>query len=215
MRSVFLGRHQDDSLAVGERGSSEATNGAVEKFLILIELHDVIARSRISQQVTPRPAVVSNAVTRLFVDMAHDSLLSGLFGVSWHVRTPLIQERPREAKISPSMKPWSAAPVRDFRAAFRDAFGEPCYMLCCSIACAGGGVALGLALCLRENCLQLGPSRAQPLLLPRAPTRMSGQKQRMAADLILFERAPANRSMQGLGPIAASSEDPVEKRDLR
>ncbi len=36
--------HEDDTLAVGNGASREATNGAVEKLLILIKLHDVIAR---------------------------------------------------------------------------------------------------------------------------------------------------------------------------
>jgi hypothetical protein len=57
---VDFRRHQDQPLAVGERGSSEAADGPVEKALILIELYDVIARSRIGKQVTPRLTVAQN-----------------------------------------------------------------------------------------------------------------------------------------------------------
>jgi hypothetical protein len=35
--------HQDDALSVGERSASEPADGSVEKILVLIELHDVIA----------------------------------------------------------------------------------------------------------------------------------------------------------------------------
>jgi hypothetical protein len=37
--------HEDDTLPIGNGARREATNGAVEKLLILIKLHDVIARS--------------------------------------------------------------------------------------------------------------------------------------------------------------------------
>ena len=41
---MSFGGHQDDALAVSNGRRGEATHGAIEKFLILIELHDVIAR---------------------------------------------------------------------------------------------------------------------------------------------------------------------------
>ena len=49
-------RHQDQTLAVRERGSREATDGAIEKLLILVKLHDVIARPRVGQETMPRLA---------------------------------------------------------------------------------------------------------------------------------------------------------------
>ena len=57
-------RHQDDALAVGERGSGEATDGAIEKVLVLVELHDVIARCRVGQKTAPRLALRPAAPSR-------------------------------------------------------------------------------------------------------------------------------------------------------
>ena len=48
-----FGRHQDDALPVRNGGRGEATHRAIEKFLVLIELHDVIARPGTGQQATP------------------------------------------------------------------------------------------------------------------------------------------------------------------
>jgi hypothetical protein len=36
--------HEDDTLSVGNGASGKATNGAIEKLLILVKLHDVILR---------------------------------------------------------------------------------------------------------------------------------------------------------------------------
>jgi hypothetical protein len=38
--------NEDDPLAIGDGASGKATNGAIEKLLILIELNDMIARTR-------------------------------------------------------------------------------------------------------------------------------------------------------------------------
>ena len=42
-------RNENHALAVRERGSCKATDGAIEKLLILIKLDDVIARRCIGQ----------------------------------------------------------------------------------------------------------------------------------------------------------------------
>ena len=60
---VVLRRHQDYALAVGERGGGEAADGAVEELLVLVQLHDVIARRRIGQKAVPRLALVQGAVS--------------------------------------------------------------------------------------------------------------------------------------------------------
>jgi hypothetical protein len=59
------GRDQDDAFAIGERGRREATDGAIEKILILVQLHDVIARRRLSQNAIPRLRPVSVLVVSL------------------------------------------------------------------------------------------------------------------------------------------------------
>ena len=46
-------RHQDDALSVRESSTDEPADGAVEKILLLVELHDVIARPRVCQQLIP------------------------------------------------------------------------------------------------------------------------------------------------------------------
>ena len=46
-------RHQDDALAVRERGPCEPADGAIEKVLILIELDDVLARSGLRHHLNP------------------------------------------------------------------------------------------------------------------------------------------------------------------
>jgi hypothetical protein len=43
---MFGRRHEDDSLAVFDGSGREPANGAIQKRLILIQLHDVIARPR-------------------------------------------------------------------------------------------------------------------------------------------------------------------------
>ena len=50
---VGRGGHQDDTLAVFNRAGREATYGAVEKLLILIELNDVIAGAGGRKQSVP------------------------------------------------------------------------------------------------------------------------------------------------------------------
>lgn len=55
-------RHQDDRLAVGEHAGREATHRAIEKLLILIKLHDVIARRRIGQKPAPQLLPVERTV---------------------------------------------------------------------------------------------------------------------------------------------------------
>ena len=59
---VVLRRHQDHAFAVGERGGGEAADGAVEELLVLIQLHDVIARRRVGQEAAPGFALVQGAV---------------------------------------------------------------------------------------------------------------------------------------------------------
>src|SRR5205085_12306057 len=49
-------RHEDDPLAIRDRGSSESTDGAIQKLLVLVELHNVIARARAYQEPFPRLA---------------------------------------------------------------------------------------------------------------------------------------------------------------
>ena len=51
-------RHEDDSFAVRKRGRGEATDGAVKKLLVLIELDDMVARPRAGQKPVPRLAFV-------------------------------------------------------------------------------------------------------------------------------------------------------------
>ena len=51
------GRHQYQSFAVRERGRGKATDGTVEKVLILVELHHVIARCGVRQNMIPVRAV--------------------------------------------------------------------------------------------------------------------------------------------------------------
>jgi len=55
-------RHQDDRLAVGERAGREATHRAIEELLILIKLHDVIARRGIGQKPAPQLLLVEQTV---------------------------------------------------------------------------------------------------------------------------------------------------------
>src|SRR5580704_5934426 len=46
-------RNEDNSLAVRQRGGSEATNRPIQKVLILVELHHVIARCSLRQKAIP------------------------------------------------------------------------------------------------------------------------------------------------------------------
>ena len=46
--------HQYDALSVRDSGTGEPTDGAIEKVLVLIELHDVIARRGICKKSIPR-----------------------------------------------------------------------------------------------------------------------------------------------------------------
>ena len=55
--------HQDDSFAIRERGSREPTDSAIEKVLILVKLHDVIARCRVGQKTVPRLGLAPSAVS--------------------------------------------------------------------------------------------------------------------------------------------------------
>jgi len=50
------------TIRVRERGSREPTDSAIEKVLILIKLHDVIARCRLGQKTVPRLALAPGAV---------------------------------------------------------------------------------------------------------------------------------------------------------
>ena len=43
-------RDEDDALAVGESGTREAADGAVEKVLVLVELDDMVAGRRHQRQ---------------------------------------------------------------------------------------------------------------------------------------------------------------------
>ena len=46
--------HQNDALAVRESSTGEPANGAVEKILVLIQLHDVLARGGFRHHSIPR-----------------------------------------------------------------------------------------------------------------------------------------------------------------
>jgi hypothetical protein len=59
---VVLCGHEDHALAVGERGGGEATDGAVEELLVLVQLHDVIARRRVGQKALPGLPLVQGTV---------------------------------------------------------------------------------------------------------------------------------------------------------
>jgi hypothetical protein len=47
-------RYEDHAFAVRKRGRGEATDGAIQKLLILVQLDDVIARSGGGQKRIPR-----------------------------------------------------------------------------------------------------------------------------------------------------------------
>jgi hypothetical protein len=55
--------YQDDSLSVGECGAGEATDGAIEKFWVLVELDDVVAWASFLDDLMPRLTRVSMKVT--------------------------------------------------------------------------------------------------------------------------------------------------------
>jgi hypothetical protein len=48
---------ENDAFAVRQRGRRKATDYAIEEVLILVEMHDVIARGGVRQNVVPRFAV--------------------------------------------------------------------------------------------------------------------------------------------------------------
>ena len=48
---------ENDAFAVRQRGRRKATDYAIEKVLVLVEMHDVIARGGVRQNVVPRFAV--------------------------------------------------------------------------------------------------------------------------------------------------------------
>jgi hypothetical protein len=45
--------YEDDALSVRESAAGESADGAAEKILVLIELHDVVARAGVRQQSIP------------------------------------------------------------------------------------------------------------------------------------------------------------------
>ena len=66
--------NEDHTLPVGNGASREATNGAIEKLLILVELHDVIARPCGGQKSVPRLVHVERAVRFTVWDSVHKVL---------------------------------------------------------------------------------------------------------------------------------------------
>jgi hypothetical protein len=50
---VSGGRYENDPLTIGDGASRKTTNRAIEKLLILIELHNVVARTRARQNSVP------------------------------------------------------------------------------------------------------------------------------------------------------------------
>ena len=53
---------ENDAFAVRQRGRREAADDAIEEVLILVEMHDVIARGGVRQKVVPRFAVARGMV---------------------------------------------------------------------------------------------------------------------------------------------------------
>ena len=66
-------RHQDDALAVGESSTGEPADGAVQKILVLVQLHDVIARGGFRHHAIPRlrcPGSIQLMVRRIIHPIA-------------------------------------------------------------------------------------------------------------------------------------------------
>lgn len=72
---LFMGRDQDDALAVGESGPRKPADRAIEEILVLVELDDVVART--GRRLKPLPLI--HLVTSLSGSMI-TSRQSGLGG---------------------------------------------------------------------------------------------------------------------------------------
>jgi hypothetical protein len=63
------------TLSVGNGASGEATNGAIQKLLILVKLHDVIARSRADEKAVPRLLLIQRALRFVASNVIHNCSL--------------------------------------------------------------------------------------------------------------------------------------------
>ncbi len=68
------GGHENDTLAIGNRASREPTNGAIEKLLVLIKLHDVIAGPSGGQEAVPRLVDAQGGLRCVAIKVVHTSL---------------------------------------------------------------------------------------------------------------------------------------------
>src|SRR4029453_8810581 len=84
---VWGRRHEDDALSVRETSTDEPAHSAVEKRLLLVELHNVIARARVCHQLIPgfhwrhgvHPGTSSSTRLRLLIAAAPGSRELGLY----------------------------------------------------------------------------------------------------------------------------------------